>query len=221
MGGVCHSGAQVVKEWLPLRLRPPPRRRTFVVATVVRRARQPARLREPPAHRPQRRDHRRTIPVRQAKLRDHLGLAARRRRLTQSALASPTTPDQANLGSRPKPQAAVPPEEPGVHAPRIPYLGWCSSNVSQRYTHMCQTRHRTHSSDVTNRRTSPCQMALSGRPAHFRGGDSAHRKHATGIVVRLMDRGRRLRWHTHWQCGAGGRRRDAYLARVSLSLGCA
>ena len=55
-----------------MRLRPLPGRR-LSVAAVAHRARQPARLGEPPAHRPNRRDHRRAISVRQAKLRDHLG----------------------------------------------------------------------------------------------------------------------------------------------------
>jgi len=73
-GGVGDPGEDEFDERMPSRLRARPSRvRPRFVSVVVWRGRQPARLSEPPAHRPHRRDHRRAVAVRPAKLRDHMG----------------------------------------------------------------------------------------------------------------------------------------------------
>jgi hypothetical protein len=58
---------------MPPRLRVLPQRgRPWTVPTVARCGRHPPGLCVPTAHRPHRRDHRRTIPIRPSKFRDHL-----------------------------------------------------------------------------------------------------------------------------------------------------
>ena len=82
-------------------------------------------------------------------------LAARRALRRSLAARSPAhAPDS----RQPRRRIARPPctEHPIYRA--------CSSNVLQRNTHSCQSRHRTHSLDVTIGRRRSCQMAVSASP---------------------------------------------------------